>query len=70
MKPTNNLKVIRNSISMTQEQLAKKLNTTRSYVSALEDGAIKEPSLGKARLIAYHLGVDINSIFPDKDNLK
>lgn len=66
----NNLKVIRTSIGITQEHLAKKIGTSKSYICELESGKIKDPSLGRARAIAYYLGVDINSIFPSKEKSK
>lgn len=68
---TTNLKRIRKSIGMTQEQLAVKLGTSREYISNLERGAIREPSIGRARAIAYYLGVDVETIFPtDREFIK
>lgn len=66
----NNLKAIRESIGITQEHLAKKIGAAKSYICELESGHIKDPSLGRARAIAYYLEVDVNLIFPDKEKSK
>lgn len=60
----NNIKVTRKEKGMTQEALAKMIGTGKSYISDLENGVIREPSLGKARLIAMALRVDVEHVFP------
>jgi len=64
----NNLKKIRKEKGMTQKSLAEMIGTGKSYISELENGVIREPSLGKSRLIAMALRVDIEHVFPQGDD--
>lgn len=60
----NNLRSIRQEKKLSQEDLANLIGSGKSYISDLETGAIREPSLGKARLIAMALRVDVEHVFP------
>ena len=60
----NNLKVIREAAGIAQAELARLIKANRTYINELESGKNKNPSLGKARLIAYYLKVDVDQIFP------
>lgn len=62
----NNIRKIRRSLDMTQEQLGKAIGSPKSYVCDLEKGNIRNPSLGKARLIAKALKSTIDEVFPDE----
>lgn len=64
----NNLKKIRESKHIKQSQLARMMNVDRAYIHNLESGKNRNPSLGRARLIAYYLGVDVNEIFPPEND--
>lgn len=70
-KQNKNLKKVRRSIGMTQGDLGRLTDTSASYISDLENGKVRDPSLGRARLIAYYLGVDVETIFPtDREFIK
>jgi len=62
----NNVKKVRKSKGMSQQRLADLIGASKSYISDLENHNIREPSLGKARLIAIALGVALNDIFPER----
>lgn len=47
---------------MTQEQAAKKAGVTKSYVSQLETGLRKNPSLPVLRRLAKALGVPVTEL--------
>lgn len=60
----NNLREVRKEKGLTVEKLAKMTGSAKSYISDLENNVIRDPSLGKARLIALALRVEVESIFP------
>ncbi len=60
----NNLRKLRKSKQMSQQFLADKTGSSKSYISKLEAGEVRNPSLGKSRLIAMALRCDVESIFP------
>ena len=60
----NKLREIRRAKDMTQEQLAIKIGSGKSYICELERGILRNPSLGKARLIAYYLDSTLDEVFP------
>jgi transcriptional regulator with XRE-family HTH domain len=64
----NNVRKIRRSLDITQEQLAEKLSSTRSYVSWLEKDALSNPSLARARMIANALNSTVDEVFPEVKN--
>ena len=53
------LKTLREQKGMTQEQVAKKAGVTRFYVSQLETGLRKNPSVPVLRRLAAALGVPV-----------
>ena len=61
----NNLRKIRRAEDITQEQLAKATGSTKSYICDLEREMIRNPSLGKARLIAMALNSTLDKVFPE-----
>lgn len=63
----NNLRKIRRAKDITQERLAELISSSKSYVCDLENGFIRNPSLGKARLIAIQLDSTLDEIFPKDD---
>ncbi len=62
MELENNLKKIRKSHKLTQQQLAKKVGVSRQSVYAIETGK-SEPSLILALKMANALRVNISEIF-------
>ena len=60
----NKLREIRRAKDMTQEQLARMVGSDKSYISELERGNLRNPSLGKARLIAHYLNSTVDEVFP------
>lgn len=62
----NKVKEVRKGKGMTQDELAMMIGANKGYVSDLENGNIRSPSLGRARLIAMALRVDLNKIFPEE----
>jgi len=63
----NNLKEIRTKKGMSQRVLADMTGSSKSYISRLELNEIRDPSLGKSRLIAMALRCDVEVIFPKKE---
>lgn len=61
----NNVRKARRSIDMTQQGLADAIKSTKSYVCAIESGAIKSPSIYKCYDIAKALGVAVVDLFPE-----
>ena len=69
MELENNLKKIRKSYKLTQQQLAQKVGVSRQSVYAIETGK-SEPSLILALKMASALKVNISEIFRLVDNKK
>lgn len=67
-KFTENLKRIMFEKSITQKDLAKKLNTTQSFISAYQTG-VRNPKPETIEKIAKALKVSINSLIADKENM-
>lgn len=59
------IKELREELHMTQEQLSKKANVSRTIISGLESGAIKITTTGTLLKIAKALNVKVNDIFFD-----
>ena len=57
------LKTLREDKGLTQEELAKKARLTKPYISQLETGARKNPSLPALQRIARALGVPVAKLF-------
>lgn len=57
------LKSLRESSGLSQHQLAKKANITRSYYGLIENGK-RNPSLLNAQKIAQSLNVGVMEAFP------
>jgi len=62
----SSLHVERAKKRITQEELAKRVGTTRQTICSIENGK-SEPSLGLAFRIARFFGLDINKIFELED---
>lgn len=58
----NNMKYYRKRAGMTQEELAKKLNVSKSYISLKETGK-RNVSTEEAELIAKALNAPVGKIF-------
>ena len=56
------LKERREGLGLTREQLAKKAKVTTAYVSMLEAGKRKNPSLPVLRRLAKELGVPLTEL--------
>ena len=56
------LKARREGLGLTREQLAKKAKVTTAYVSMLEAGKRKNPSLPVLRRLAKELGVPVTEL--------
>jgi transcriptional regulator with XRE-family HTH domain len=61
MKMGNNLKRLRIAAELTQEELALKLNMTKSNISKYERGDL-EPNLATLNMLAKIFGVSVDSI--------
>ena len=59
---TNNIKLLRTKLDLTQEDLAKKTNCTRQTINAIEKNKYS-PSLLLAFKIAYILETNIDEVF-------
>jgi DNA-binding XRE family transcriptional regulator len=63
--PTNNtggIRKLRETQGMTQEELARKAKVTQGYVSHLEKGLKKNPSLPTLKRLARALGVPVTEL--------
>ena len=60
----NRVREIRRKLDITQQELADKLKSTRSYISWLESGQNNNPSLARARTIAKALNSTVDKVFP------
>lgn len=63
----NKIKIFRAMHSLTQEQLAEKINVTRQTIIAIESNKYL-PSLGLAFKIANIFGVKIEDVFNSEEN--
>ena len=61
----NNLKHFRIKSKLTQEELAKKVEITRPYLTEIENGK-RNPTIKIAKKIADILGVTVDKIFFDE----
>lgn len=57
------IKEFRESLKMTQEELAKKSGVSRGTISAMENGASKETTTKTLVKIARALGTSVDNIF-------
>lgn len=62
----NNVRRIRRAIDMTQQELANKIGSHRTYIVELEKGRIAWPSIWRCYDIARALGHDVQEVFPPK----
>ena len=53
------LKTLREAKGLTQEELAKRTGVTREYLTMLESGARRNPSLAVLQRLAKALGVSV-----------
>lgn len=65
MKFGQNLKRIRKRMNMTQEELATKMEISRSYLSDIENGR-KNLSIKTVKKLADSLGLSVNDLFNDE----
>ena len=56
------LKALRGTKGLTQKSLAKKARTTAAYVSMLESGKKRNPSLAILKRLAKALGVPVGEL--------
>lgn len=64
MKFGQNFKRIRKRMNMTQEELATKMEISRSYLSDIENRRTN-PSIKTVKKLADGLGVSVNELFND-----
>lgn len=60
------IKEFRESLGMTQEELARKSGVSRGTISAMENGASKETTTRTLVKIARALGKSVDNIFFDE----
>lgn len=58
-----NIAELRMQSNMSQEELSEKANVSRSIISGLESGRVKQTTVKTLEKIADALGVDISSFF-------
>jgi len=56
------LKRLRNAQGLTQEQVAEKAGVSKNYITMLETGTRKSPSLPVLRRLAKALGVPVTEL--------
>ncbi len=56
------IKQLRDRAELTQEQLARKAGVTEAYVSMIESGTRKNPSLPVLKRLAKALGVPVTEL--------
>ena len=61
---------LRKANNLTMSELAKKSGTASSYISDLENGKIKNPSINKIEKIAEALGVSLDELREHKKAMK
>lgn len=59
------LKQLRERQGLTQDELARKAKLTKPYISQLESGVRRNPSVAAAKNLARALGVDVNDLLVD-----
>ena len=59
----NSIKVLRSTMGLTQDQLAKEISVTRARLEQIENSK-REPRLSEAQKLAKVLGASIEEIFP------
>jgi transcriptional regulator with XRE-family HTH domain len=60
-----NIRTVRESMGMTQEQLSEKSSVSRAIISGLESGTITVTTTKTLEKIANAMGVKVSSIFFD-----
>ena len=63
MKMTLNLRSVRRSLDVTQDELAKKSGVSRTTISYLESGVAQDTTVGTLAKIAEALGIEISELF-------
>jgi transcriptional regulator with XRE-family HTH domain len=58
----NVIKTLRTDRGLTQEQVAQKVGVTKNYITMLETGARKTPSLRVLKRLAKALGVPVTEL--------
>ena len=61
------IKRLRQTKGLTQAELAKKAQVTRPYITMLENGVRKAPSLHMLRRLAKALGVPVTALLEWKE---
>lgn len=61
-----NIKARRKELKMSQEELATKSKVSRTIISGLESGRVKETTIGTLKRIAEALDTDVSYFF-EKD---
>jgi transcriptional regulator with XRE-family HTH domain len=56
------IKKLRNAQGLTQEQVAEKASVSRNYITMLETGTRKSPSLPVLKRLAKALGVSLTEL--------
>jgi transcriptional regulator with XRE-family HTH domain len=56
------IKKLREARGLTQEQVAKQAQVTKNYITMLESGARKSPSLSVLKRLARALGVPVTEL--------
>ena len=63
-KRPNRVREVRRAKDLTLQELGDLTGSSKSYIHELESGTIRNPSLGKARLIAIRLKSTVDYLFP------
>ena len=58
-----NLRNVRRSLDVTQEDLAKKSGVSRATISYLESGAATDTTVSTLTKLADALGIDVSALF-------
>ena len=58
------IKILRKSRGVSQEDLAKQSEITRTYLTQIENGKVN-PSIGKIKKISENLNISLYEIFKD-----
>lgn len=65
------LRYFLDAAGMSQAELARRIGSPKSTITALVKGRAKEPTLGTARRIAHALGVTLDDfaalVYPEED---
>lgn len=65
----NNLKILRNSLNLSQSEFAKKINVTRAVISNLEQGRNKHLNIVLLKLICNEFNVNEEWLFNGKGKM-